>query len=71
MDDACDELDSVITEEVKYDLMRYFRHMASTFVVGTERMETFATMKLDDELPVNNFPKAIKYQQHDDASDED
>jgi hypothetical protein len=55
MDDACDELDSIINDEMKYDLMKYFRHVASTFVVATDRMEEFANMKLDEELPVNNF----------------
>lgn len=57
MDDACDELDTIINPEMKQNLMQYFRHVASTFVVATERMEEFANMKIYDELPVNNFPK--------------
>lgn len=56
MDDAIDELDSVIDDEVKANLMKYFKHMGSTYVVATERMESFANIRLDEELPVNNFP---------------
>lgn len=55
MDDACDELDSIISDETKHHLMQYFRHVASTFVVATDRMEQFATIRLDEDLPVNNF----------------
>lgn len=56
MDDACDELDSIIDDELKSDLMKYFRHMASVFVVGTQKMEEFSNLRLDEDLPVNNFP---------------
>jgi hypothetical protein len=70
MDDACDELDSIINDETKDNLMKYFRHMASTFVVGTERMEAFAAMKLDDDVPVNNFSSQMQiHKEH--SSDED
>ena len=60
MDDAIDELDSIIDEETKDDLMKYFRHMASTFVVATERCDAIAAMKLDEDVPVNNFPDIIE-----------
>ena len=71
MDDACDELDSIISDETKHDLMKYFRHVASTFVVATERMEEFANIKLDKDLPVNNFPKQIERSNKAGNSDDD
>lgn len=59
MDDACDELCGIIDDDVKDGLMKYFRHMGSTFVVGTERMESFATLRLDEDLPVNGCSHSI------------
>lgn len=75
MDDACDELDSIIDDDVKDGLMKYFRHMGSTFVVGTERMKEFAALKLDEDLPVNSFASTIsgscKKPKDDDDDDDD
>ena len=60
MDDACDELDDIIDDELKDNLMKYFRHMASMFVVSTEKSQEFSNMKLHEELPVNNFPTPVE-----------